>query len=78
MKIDRPTLEILARVNMHEPKFVEWLESRLAKHRDDALMGRDEIDVRIAQGRGREVAEIIRLLSDANEHLRKAENRASS
>lgn len=63
---------------MHQPKFVEWLESRLTRHRDEALSARDEIDVRLAQGRGQELANIIKLMKDANETLRKAESRSSN
>jgi hypothetical protein len=78
MKVDIPTLEVLASVHLHQPKFVEWLESRLARHRDEALSARDEIDVRLAQGRGQELANIIKLMKDANETLRKAESRSSN
>jgi hypothetical protein len=57
---------------VHEPHFVEWLRNRLDKYRDDAIMQRDDIAVRIAQGRGQELKEIVELLDRASTLLRKA------
>lgn len=72
MQVDQHILESIARINVHEPHFVEWLRNRLDKYRDDAIMQRDDIAVRIAQGRGQELKEIVELLDRASTLLRKA------
>jgi hypothetical protein len=72
VQVDQHILESIARINVHEPHFVEWLRNRLDKYRDDAIMQRDDIAVRIAQGRGQELKEIVELLDRASTLLRKA------
>lgn len=72
MKIETPVLQSLARINANEPKFVEWLQSKVNQYGVDGLRQRDDVTLRNIQGRGQELLEIVELLKTANEILRKA------
>lgn len=72
MKIDSKILESLARLKTQEPNFAKWLEDRLEKCRDDAVMQRDDVSTRWAQGRAQELRDILEAINSAADVLRKA------
>jgi hypothetical protein len=72
MKLDQQAIESLARIKIQEPRFVEWLQSRLEKCRDDAVMQRDDVPIRWAQGRAQELRDILEAVNSAADILRKA------
>jgi ATP-dependent protease HslVU (ClpYQ) peptidase subunit len=74
MKLDKTVLEALARLKSAEPKLIEWLNSRLESHTVQLVNQKDEVGVRWAQGRVQETAEIIQLINNAAEILRKADS----
>jgi hypothetical protein len=72
MKLDPKVLESLARLKTQEPNFIKWLEGRLEKCRDDAVMQRDDVSTRWAQGRAQELRDLLEAVNSAAEVLRKA------
>lgn len=72
MNVNTDELEILARVNFSEPKFVDFLEKRLTIYSDAAILQQDEVALRWVQGRAQEVRDLLILLKNASETLRKA------
>lgn len=78
MRTDSKDYEVLASAHLNNPKLVEWFKRRLAVTEDTTRKGRDEVDVRWAQGRAQELIEIIEALEGATNILRKVDDRASS
>lgn len=72
MKLETKVLESLARLKTQEPNFTRWLENRLEKCRDDAVMQRDDVSTRWAQGRAQELRDILEAINSAADVLRKA------
>lgn len=68
---------MLANVHLNNPKLIEWLKGRLKATEETTRKGRDEVDVRWAQGRAQELIDIIGYLEGAADILRKADDRAS-
>ena len=68
---------MLASVHLNNPKLTEWLKGRLKATEETTRKGRDEVDVRWAQGRAQELTDIIGYLEGAADILRKAEDRTS-
>lgn len=68
---------MLAQLHLNNPKFTEWLKGRLESATTIACSAKGEVDVRWAQGRTQELSEVIGLLEDSAEILRKADDRAS-
>lgn len=69
---DTQVLESLARIQAQEPHFVKWLDGRLAEYHNDAIMQRDDVAMRWAQGRGQEAKDLLDMLRNASSFLRKA------
>lgn len=62
-------LEALLRMRSSEPKVVEWLQSRLAHNEKLAANLDDHTALRQAQGRAKEVGDILDLIQQAAAHL---------
>lgn len=77
MQVNVRHLEACARIGIGEKEFLDLLRARLERYRSDAVKQRDEIPLRWAQGRAQEVEELINLIENAPEHLRKAQNSTS-
>lgn len=77
MKNTYEDYEAFAVLNVNNPRFVEWLKRRLKATETTIRTGRDEVDVRWAQGRAQEIADMIEAIEGAAEILRKADERAS-
>ncbi len=77
MRTNTEDYTMLASVHAGSPKLVEWLKRRLESMDDIARKAREEVDVRWAQGRARELIELIEQLEGAADILRKADDKAS-
>ena len=73
MQATTKQLEACARLNAQEPGFLEFLEARLEDTRSNAVMQRDEVSMRWAQGRAQELVELIKLVTTAQDLLRKVD-----
>lgn len=73
MKTDKRVTEALARVNVNEPRLLEWLKDRLERHQDQMGSLKDDVEVRWAQGRVQETKSLIKSIESAAEILRKAD-----
>lgn len=73
MKIETPVLEALARLKSSEPRLVEWLEQRAQRHIIQMVNQTDDVAMRMAQGRVQEVTEILDIIKDAGNILRKVD-----
>lgn len=73
MRVATEYLEALARLSVNEPRVIEWLSSRLEQHTIQLVSQKDDVAVRWAQGRIQECSEIIAIIKDAAEILRKAD-----
>jgi pyrroline-5-carboxylate reductase len=72
VKVTEQQLEACARIKHQEPAFVAMLQERLAKTQKDANMQRDVVSLRWAQGRVQELEDLLQLVENATNHLRKA------
>lgn len=71
----KPTTQVLeacARLQASEPRFMEYLETRLQDYHSDMVKQQDEVLMRWAQGRAQELEDLIKLLKQSPEYLRKA------
>jgi hypothetical protein len=68
---------MLAQLHLNNPKFTEWLKGRLESATTIACTAKGKVDVRWAQGRTKELNEIVKLLEGSADILRKADDRAS-
>ena len=62
-------LESCARLSTQEPNFLALLRDRLDDHRKAAVNLKDEVDMRWAQGKAQETAELIKMIEEARNHL---------
>lgn len=69
---DERVLNALARINQQEPVFMAWLKTHADEIREDAVLQRDEVTVRWAQGRSQELKYLLDNFSNAQAYLRKA------
>lgn len=72
-KVDRTQLEVLARIKAQEPRFVEFLQSRLHSHVGQTIAQQDDVSLRWAQGRAQEATDLLQLLENAADALRTAD-----
>lgn len=72
MQPDKYVIESCARLKAEHPNFVSWLQRRQAEAGRDAAMHIDEVVVRRAQGRYQELEEILALIMNGADYLRKA------
>jgi hypothetical protein len=69
--VERKTIEALARVS-YDAEVMLFLQSRLADCKATLVSTNDDVQMRITQGRARELTDIVEQIKKSSETLRKA------
>ena len=64
MNLTRQQKESCARL-YHDKDFLDVLKQRLEEHRSNAVMQRDDVPMRWAQGRAQELQELLKLIENS-------------
>lgn len=67
---DKKVLESLISIRNQHPHVVEWLSSRLENHKTALVLLPEADKFQVAQGRAKEVLEILTLFQQAESHIK--------